>query len=315
LEAITNIGSSSTVRTVTSGKTDHYATALRQLADEIGAATGRPDNWTSHDGAYHSDTSALAFEVPEWGAEAKTILHRAVWDCTKYVSAANRHAYGIAALVDQQEVFLSPWPLLRAQLEAGGRVTWLLEPHTKDGTGVGPKRRCARWFLEQFASVCYQHEALKALKSKHKPAAKRRRSKTADEIERLFGTRLEWTGLSSELEWVIGPDRYLSLASGCRLFATHLNDSMTGMYPVLSGYSHPSLQFIDEVLVENVTNDGFRRTNWLVEPEMLHRFVAWSGGLTYRTATGMLSYLDGRQDLLEVAMDRFEHQLREVQPE
>ena len=292
--------------------TDH-ATALRQLAEDIGAATGRPENWTNPNSVYHADIAALATEVPEWGAEAEPIFRRAVWDCGKYVSGATRHAHGVAALVEQQEIFLSAWPLLRAQLEAGGRLTWLLEPHTKDGSGVGPKRRCARWFLEQLASVCYQHEALKALRSKRKPEAKRLRAKTVTEIERLFGTTLEWTGVTSELNWAIGDDRYLSLASGCKLFATHLHKSMDGMYPVLSGYSHPSLRFIDEVLLEQVADDGFRRTSWVVEPEMLPRFVGWSGGLAYRTATGMLSYLDGRQDLLETAMDRFEQALADLE--
>jgi hypothetical protein len=290
-----------------------YAAALRHLAEDIGLATGRPENWTNPDSAYHADTAATVTDLCDWGDEAVPILRRAVWDCGKYVSAANRHAHGVAALVEQQEVFLSVWPLLRAQLETGGRLTWLLEPHTRSGTALGPKRRCARWFLEQFASVCYQHEALKGLNSPHKAEVKRIRAKTVTEIERLFRAKLEWTGVGSELKWVIGEDRYLSLASGCELFATHLHQSMSGMYPAMSGYSHPSLRFINEVLQEHVTADGFRMTNWRVEPEMLRKFVGWSGGLAYRTATGMLSYLGGRQDLLEAAMDRFEQRLADLE--
>lgn len=79
-----------------------------------------------------------------------------------------------------------------------------------------------------------------------------------------------------------------------------------GVYSTLSGYAHPSLQFLDELLIDSIHSDGFRRATWRVDRSLAHWQCKAAGVLLYRSATLMVSYLDGPQDELEAAMDDFE---------
>ncbi len=89
------------------------------------------------------------------------------------MSTSIRHAHAIADLVAAGEVYVSIWPLLRAQLELGGRLAGITDIGN-DTENTGPSRRCAQWFLEQLASASYRTTALKALRSEHTGAARER---------------------------------------------------------------------------------------------------------------------------------------------
>jgi hypothetical protein len=167
-------------------------------------------------------------------------------------------------------------------------------------------RDAARYFLDLLASVCYQYEAVVGLRSKNRTKVKQLRVRAFGEVERLFGTSLVWEGAGSENGWQIGADKYVGLAAGAERFAKHLHSSLRGIYPSLSGYSHPSIRFIDEILSESQTSDGYRVANWHFDISAVDKQTRISAGILYRAATGLFSYVGGRQDLLESAMDRFE---------
>ena len=280
-----------------------WANAVDELAADLLAACAEPDLWLCASETYASDRRALEIEAPGWANEG--IFERLVFDSTKFVSLTLRHGCALAALVRCGEVFVSPFTILRAQLEACGRLGWILEPHD-GGVGIGPRRRAARYFMEMLSSVCYQRDALKALGSPHAAAAKELRAHTICEIERLFGVTLSWSGTGSELEWQIGGDRFVSLAGSTKRFATHMVPDLAAIYATLSGYSHPSLRFVAELLVEEALSDGQRTVTWRTDPEMVHWQCRVSSVLMYRATTLVFSYLGGPQHRLEAAMDKCE---------
>lgn len=280
-----------------------WADAVEDLATDLLGECATPELWRPPAGGYALDRLALDVEAPGWAREG--IFDRVVFDSAKFVSLTVRHGHAIAALVRCGEVFVSPWPILRAELESCGRLGWILEPHDA-GVGLGPRRRAARYFMEVLSSVCYQRDALKALGSPHAAAAKRLRVYTIREIERLFGTTLVWEGAGSELKWQIGSDRYMSLAASTKRFATHMVPDLSAIYSTLSGYSHPSLRFLSELLVEEADPDGLRTITWRTDPALVHWQCRVSSILMYRSTTLLFSYLGGPQDRLEAAMDKCE---------
>lgn len=283
---------------------DDWAEALVRLEGDLAAASDTPELWRPPKAAFQLDLTAAQVEAPEWSVEG--IFERVVWDSAKYVSLVRRHGLGVAALLREEEVFVSQWPVLRAQLEAAGRLAWILEPHD-DGAGIGPRRRGARYFMELLCSVCYQREALKALGATGAADAKRLRTKAISEIERLFGITLAWSAPGSERNWQIQEDKYVSLASGARRFATHMVPDLKGIYPTLSGYAHPSLRFLDELLIEqSIEDERLLKVTWRASPDLIHWQCRVAGIVMYRASTLLFSYLGGPQDALERAMDRFE---------
>jgi hypothetical protein len=282
---------------------EHWADAIERLSMDLGEATATPELWQPPAGTYALDLLALGAEAPEW--VDKGIIERVAFDSAKFVSLILRHGRAVGSLVRSGEIFVSMWPIIRAQLEACGRLGWILEPHD-DQIGLGPRRRAARYFMEMLGSVCYQREALKALKSPHAAKAKTLRKHTVSEIERLFGTTLKWEGPGSEDRWTIANDRYESLAAGAKRFANHMIPDLPAIYPTMSGYAHPSLRFLTELLHEEAGPEGLRTMTWRSDRRLLHFQCRVSTVLMYRSTTLMFSYLGGPQERLERAMDRCE---------
>ena len=63
-----------------------------------------------------------------------------------YVDVMCRHVASLAALWRQHQWAVTPWTIVRAQLETAGRVGWLLEP------GLTPDQRLARLVMEEVFS-------------------------------------------------------------------------------------------------------------------------------------------------------------------
>ena len=275
--------------------------ALHALADCVQGALANAALWENAKSAYAADRQSIVLEAPNWPVG---VIERMTFDSSRFVSLICRHVHSVAALVHQREMYVSAWPILRAQLEAAGRLTWILEPHDS-GVGLTAKRRAARFFMEQLASACYHREALKGLKSKYASEAKAVRVHRANEIEWLFDTSLTWSGVGSESSWKIGDDSYKSIAAGAQLFATHLLPDLGGVYGSLSGYSHPSLRFLEDLLVESADGD-MRRLNWVSSDELTSKQCLYSATIAYRAATMFCSYVGGPQDQLETAFDAWE---------
>lgn len=289
---------------------DALAVALRDLLDELDQTTVDPDLWKQPGSGYASSLASIEKEAPHWGDEGVAIVRRVYWDTAKYSSAVRRHARGIAALVSEREPFLSPWPVLRAQLEFAGRMAWILEPFDVDESGepmgIPARRRAGRYFLDALASACYRRKALAEMKSRHKTSAKREREHLHAEVVRLFETACTWEQPGSELTWSIDGDRYASLARGAQLYARHLQPGLDGLYDALSGYSHPSIRFLDEGLDEDRVED-WRFLHWRIEPEIVAKQVHYAGSFAFQSARLLLSHLGGTgQDRIDEAMDRFE---------
>ena len=106
-------------------------------------------------------------------------------------------------------------------------------------------------------------------------------------------------GPGSELEWQIGTDRYVSLAVSAKQFATHMVPDLSAIYSALSGYSHPSLRFLSELLVEEATPDGMRTVRPGAPIPRTVRRQCWMRPPDVSLMTLLFSYLGGPQDRLE----------------
>lgn len=127
-------------------RVEYLAATLQRLVDawfEVGRGLSVVPPPTSAAG---TDAAQFAAYKPDGPAN---VGHAPGQYAGLYVDAISQQLLALKALLDAKALTVGPWPLVRAELELAGRVSWLLEPN------LGPKsgeRRVARFYLESSRS-------------------------------------------------------------------------------------------------------------------------------------------------------------------
>lgn len=109
-------------------------------------------------------------------------------------------------------ITLGIWPLVRAELEYAGRITWLLEPLTGEDAG---RRRVARGMLEHLSAM--QRQRFTAGKWNRAQAAKFKKARTEirGRVTALFDdVHTPLDAPESIAEWKIGGKNMVTLGRG-----------------------------------------------------------------------------------------------------
>ena len=199
-------------------------------------------------------------EAPRVGRRRRPILHRAVGTAASTSTRSRATPAASPRWIDAAEVYMSIWPLLRSQLEAGGRLVWVLEPHTPELSGSG--RRRAGAVLPRAAGI-----GLLPVRSPGGPPEPAQSSSQAAPCQGVRGGRAAVWHAPGEggrgEENIRGRNRQVPRTGrGRRALCEAPAPEPPRDLSQLVGYSHPSIQFINEMLSEDQTSDGFRVTNW-----------------------------------------------------
>jgi len=184
-------------------------------------------------------------------------------------------------------ITLGIWPLVRAELEHAGRISWLLEPLTGEGVG---KRRVARGMLEHLAAVQRQRFTANKWNKEQARKFKAVRTKYHGRAVTLFGdvhTPLDSPEMIAE--WAIGGEKMATLGDGVKLF---LKLNLTGgeaLYDVLSDNSHPSIVSLT-LQSSRTDHEGVSVTTYPAIPRVLNTQIRLGCLTFYRSALTILDY-------------------------
>lgn len=186
-------------------------------------------------------------------------------------------------------VSVTIWPLVRAELEYAGRVTWLLEP--MEGSNAGA-RRVARTLLEQLSSM--QRERFTAGRLGNKSLAKQlkqERDTVLAATESLFPGDV-YAPLDSPKrieEWKIGGEPMLSLGEANDLFVDRNFNTGKALYDTLSDHSHPSIMALARQSV-SVETEGVTFRTYPPDAEVLDYQARLGCLILYKTAYHIAGY-------------------------
>lgn len=218
---------------------DGIAAVLRRPRDVVTDVPGRHRNWEPAEGSLAERDLAERIFPDDCNLDLLA-LPRSV--CSLYIRSGVDYLAGIAALVTEREVMLSPGALARAAFECGVRALLVLDPR------VTPRARSARAILDEIVSADNQRRTLKHLVGRDDPSYRR----AARQLEEL---RLSAQHAFSEVSWIDDPhtwrvdgERYQRTNEAARSWsewrASHVAPSITpvkaeGFYDALSLYTHP----------------------------------------------------------------------------
>lgn len=184
-------------------------------------------------------------------------------------------------------ITLGIWPLVRAELEYAGRITWLLEPLSGGDAG---RRRVARGMLEHLSAV--QRQRFTAGKWNPAQAAKFKKVRTEirSRVTALFeDVHTPLDAPEKIAEWTIGGEKMVMLGEGVDRFLTLNLTNGKALYDVLSDNSHPSV--ISLALQSFTTvHEGVRITTYPPIPRVLNMQVRLGCLTLYRSAITILDY-------------------------
>ena len=201
----------------------------------------------------------------------------------------------VTLLRAQPMIALGVWPLVRAQLEYGGRVAWLLEPFPGEDVG---SRRVARAMLEHLSALQRERYTANKFSKAQARVFKRKRIELQGRIENLFSdveTPLESPDQINQ--WKIGGEKMLPLGKAAELFVTQNFTNGSALYDVLSDRSHPS---IIALALQSDATDSNGVTIWAypASPTVLNFQVRLACQIVYKLALTNLHYFGFPADAL-----------------
>lgn len=210
---------------------------------------------------------------------------------TRYLSVICRHSLGIAKLLSDGAVMMPIFPVVRAQVEAAGRATWLLEPLRSDRPSVTPRNRVARFYMEIYSGLCLHRYAAGRRNAPKQEIAEIKAGRDKfrrDFIDKAFGPEVDLrsTDRSKMAEWCVGGQPFLGLGGGAKLFNDICWPQARGTYDLLSNVSHPSLMTIN--LLTRPTEVG--ASEWVITDTMLAQQVLIAEACMRRVSNMVASY-------------------------
>lgn len=183
-----------------------------------------------------------------------------------YVDAISQHLLALKALLDAKTLTVGPWPLVRAELELAGRVSWLLEPDLGSKSG---ERRVARFYLEAISSLQRERfTAGKLDKTRAKQRKRERDAKIAEATSVFVVFTPDLSGMDKIETWEMHGEKMLGLGAGATHFVDTCFTKGSGLYDFLSDFSHPSLTAILRQTTKHDA-DGVTRRPWRTELDIV----------------------------------------------
>ncbi|MFD9829015.1 hypothetical protein ACFWXB_16205 [Tsukamurella tyrosinosolvens] len=243
-------------------------------------------------------TSPCAEEArsfPPEQADPEVAARTIVADCVVYVAAASQQLRMLAKL-DQTDLVLNGWGITRTIVEYCSRVAWLLAPD------ASPRNRLARWYMERISSAQRTRKAAKSMRDN--PAAARAK-KRRDTILADARTVFPGAEMYSEAEpagWSIGGEPYVGLSKAADMFGRKYLNSK-GLYDVLSGLTHPSLELLAQQ-TQTTPRSGARFKAFVARTEIVHWQFAVACLAVRWAAQHVAAYLEVEASDLEAWLDR-----------
>ena len=182
---------------------------------------------------------------------------------SRFVAGMGAHVMTLAALIDQRELRLSQWSVIRAELEMGGRAAWLIGTD-KDGSWPSSDGRVARVLMELLADGRRHLRAAEARKdSGARKAFRDGIVGVQKDLDAVFpGWELEGVPENPNLpNWELGGERHVGLSAGVKLFADLSFGGAAGLYDVFSTIAHPSWISLESLTlnedVDGVTHSAY----------------------------------------------------------
>jgi hypothetical protein len=216
---------------------------------------------------------------------------------TSFAESIRLQLAAISALLRSREVVGSLWPLVRAQLETAGRVSWLLEPTIAQPAG---EVRVARYFLEVVSSLQRQRFTTGKYDRSAEKYFKTQRDATIETAQEVFPElAFDLSGPDVIPAWTLNGEPMIGLGAGAALFGSHyLTGPSKALYDILSDYSHPSLVSIE--LQSRVVDDGeVSSSPRAVTVDEVEHQVRWACIILYKTCQIICAYLGLNSAALE----------------
>lgn len=274
-------------RTIDGGATTRIAelsAALERLVAawfEVGHGLGVVPPPTSPAGA---DAVQFAVFKPDG---PKNVGHAPGQYAGLYVEAIGQHLLALRALLDAKALTVGPWPLVRAELELAGRISWLLEPDLGPTSG---ERRVARFYLEAISSLQRERFTAGKLDKAQAKQIKRERDAKIAEAKSVFGTFApDLSGMDKIETWELHGEMIPGLGAGATQFVDTCFAKGVGLYDFLSDFSHPSLTAIFRQTTK-VDADGVTRRPWLTTLDIVEDQARIGCLILYRACQLLVGY-------------------------
>lgn len=223
--------------------------------------------------------SPAALYADAFAREHPTVTSNLGWASgqlsTRFVAGMGAHVLTLAALIDQRQLRLSEWAVIRAELEMGGRVAWLIGP-LKDGSWPTSDSRVARVLMELLADGRRHVRAAEARRDTTARNAYREGvSKVEQDLDTVFpGWDLQSIPENPDLPaWELRGEKHVGLSAGVKLFADLSFGRAPGLYDAFSILAHPSWISLDVVLTTNHDIDGVTHSFYVLQIEDLSNLV------------------------------------------
>lgn len=194
----------------------------------------------------HADFTAFAAKHPDANPR---IGHAAGRWGSRYVAGMGAHLLGLAALLEQRELRLSVWAVVRAELELAGRAAWLIGPDID--SSCPSDTRAARFLMEALADA-RRHE--RAARSRKDADARRALKKAVQRVEAdidvTFPGHASLVGIPEDIDnpdWELSGEKAVGLSAGVKLFAHVAFDGAPGLYDSFSRLAHPSFVTLEKL--------------------------------------------------------------------
>lgn len=207
-----------------------------------------------------------------------------------YVELIRLQLASISASLRAREVVGTLWPMVRAELEAAGRVAWILDSTVEQPAA---EVRVARYYLEiisslqraRFTTGKYDRTSAKTFKAA-------RDAKIAEARSVYAEVDVELAGPDAIGEWAIHGQPMLGLGAAVNLFAdVALTGPGNALYDILSDYSHPSLVSIEQQT--RLVDDGEAASRpWVVTWDVVEHQCRWACTILYKACQLVASYLE-----------------------
>lgn len=277
-------GEESTLPDEGTRRVEDLATILQRLVDawvEVGRGLSVVPPPTSPAGTYAAQFEAFKSDGPA------NLGHAPGQYSGLYVEAISQQLLALKALLKARAITVGLWPLVRAELELAGRVSWLLEPDLGPRSG---ERRVARFYLESVSSL--QRERFTAGKFDKAQAKKLKSERDAKifEARSVFGVFApDLPGMDKIETWELHGEILPGLGAGALKFVDLCLSTGAGLYDILSDYSHPSLTAI---LRQTTAVDigGITSRPWLTTLDTVQEQVRLACIISYKACHLLAGY-------------------------
>lgn len=223
---------------------------------------------------------------------------------SRFVAAMGVHVVTLAALIDQRELRLSHWSVIRAELELAGRASWLIGP-SKDRSWPDSETRAARAMMEILADARRHLRTAKAQKhATGRETHKLAENKIKKDLDIVFpGWTLEDVPENPEKpHWELNREKHVGLSAGVKLFADLTLDMLDGLYDVFSTLAHPSWISL-QMLSTDHEDEGITHSVFVLRLEQLDQLVQMACVSFYKAAHLVVDYFDLKDGPLEAWAD------------